>query len=78
MGQNNKSWGEKQNEETMTNVVARLQDFMENEARSCSMDFGCVTTTYIYRMLGGSEETGGRIPVSVQLMVHELRLMVHG
>ena len=24
------------------------------------------------------KETGGRVPVSVQLMVHELRLMVHG
>ena len=26
---------------------------MENEARSCSMDFGCITPLYVYRMLGG-------------------------
>ena len=27
---------------------------MENEARSCSMDFGCVTPIYVYRMWGGA------------------------
>lgn len=32
----------------------RLQEFIEQEARSCSMDFGCVTPIYIYRMFGGS------------------------
>lgn len=26
---------------------------MENEARSCSMDFGCITPMYVYRMWGG-------------------------
>ena len=35
-------------------VVTRLKAFMENEARSCSMDFGCVTPEYVYRMWGGS------------------------
>lgn len=30
-----------------------LTQFMENEARSGSMDFGCITPLYIYRMLGG-------------------------
>ena len=34
-------------------IVARLKDFMESEARSCSMDFGCVTPLYVYRMWGG-------------------------
>ena len=34
-------------------VVEHLQEFIENEARSCSMDFGCVTPQYIYRMWGG-------------------------
>lgn len=34
-------------------IVERLKDFMENEARSCSMDFGCVTPEYVYRMWGG-------------------------
>ena len=36
------------------NIVHRLKEFMENEARSCSMDFGCVTPEYVYRMWGGS------------------------
>ena len=34
-------------------VVDRLKEFMENEARSCSMDFGCITPEYVYRMWGG-------------------------
>lgn len=37
----------------MEDVVARLREFMENEARSGSMDFGCVTPLYAYRMFGG-------------------------
>lgn len=35
-------------------IVARLREFMENEAKSCSMDFGCITPEYVYRMWGGS------------------------
>ena len=35
-------------------IVERLQEFIENEARSCSMDFGCVTPEYIYTMWGGT------------------------
>ena len=27
---------------------------MDDEARSCSMDYGCVTPEYVYRMWGGS------------------------
>ena len=34
-------------------IVARLRQFIENEARSCSMDFGCITPEYVYRMWGG-------------------------
>ncbi len=34
-------------------IVERLKTFMENEARSCSMDFGCITPEYVYRMWGG-------------------------
>lgn len=30
-----------------------LTQFIENEARSCSMDFGCITPLYVYRMFGG-------------------------
>ena len=35
-------------------LIIRLQEFMENEARSCSMDYGCITPLYVYRMWGGS------------------------
>lgn len=38
----------------INDIVLRLKEFMENEARSCSMDFGCVTPLYVYRMWGGS------------------------
>lgn len=37
----------------MKDISLKLQKFMENEARSCSMDFGCVTPEYVYRMWGG-------------------------
>ena len=36
-----------------TNLMSRLQEFIENEARSCSMDFGCVTPEYVFRSWGG-------------------------
>lgn len=35
-------------------LIDRLREFMENEARSCSMDFGCVMPLYVYRIWGGS------------------------
>ena len=34
-------------------IVSRLRMFMDNEARSCSMDHGCITPLYVYRMWGG-------------------------
>lgn len=37
----------------MKGIVDRLSDFLQSEARSCSMDFGCVTPIYVYRMWGG-------------------------
>lgn len=37
-------------------LKTKLQEFVDNEARSCSMDFGCVTPLYVYRMWGGSVE----------------------
>lgn len=39
---------------TMDDIVLRIRDLIENEARSCSMDFGCITPLYVYRMLGGA------------------------
>ena len=38
----------------MEDIVSRLREFLEDEARSGSMDFGCVTPLYIYRMWGGT------------------------
>lgn len=31
----------------------RLKEFLEFEARSCSMEPGCVTPEYVFRMWGG-------------------------
>ena len=38
----------------MEDLVSRLKAFIENEARSCSMDPGCITPEYVYRMWGGA------------------------
>ena len=35
-------------------LIDRLREFIEDEARSGSMDFGCITPLYVYRMWGGS------------------------
>lgn len=35
-------------------IVTRLREFMGNEAKSCSMDFGCITPEYVYRIWGGT------------------------
>ena len=37
-----------------TDLTNRLREFLEYEARSGSMDFGCVTPLYVYRSWGGS------------------------
>ena len=34
-------------------MIDRLREFLETEARSCSMDFGCVTPEYVFRSWGG-------------------------
>ena len=39
---------------TMDDIVLRIRDLIENETRSCSMDFGCITPLYVYRMWGGA------------------------
>ena len=50
-------WGMEPSSKTIIDMnnclVEKLREFMENEARSCSMDFGCVTPLYAYRMMGG-------------------------
>ena len=37
----------------MDDVVSRLQEFIEHEMRSCSMDIGGITPLYVYRMWNG-------------------------
>ena len=37
-----------------TDLTNRLREFLEYEARSGSMDFGCVTPLYVYRSWGGT------------------------
>jgi hypothetical protein len=37
----------------MDDISLRIRNLIEHEARSCSMDFGCITPLYVYRMLGG-------------------------
>ena len=33
-------------------LIEKLRAFMESEARSCSMDSGCITPEYVFRMWG--------------------------
>ena len=40
--------------ESQMSLIDRLREFIEMEARSGSMDPGCITPLYIYRMFGGS------------------------
>lgn len=35
-------------------IIEDLKEFIENETRSCSMDFGGITPLYVYRMWFGS------------------------
>ena len=34
-------------------LIERLRQFLESEARSCSMDTACVTPEYVSRIWGG-------------------------
>lgn len=40
--------------ESMNSIVERLREFIEQEARSCSMDIGGITPLCVYRMWGGA------------------------
>lgn len=35
-------------------IVSRLKDFIVFVTHSCSMDPGCITPEYVYRMWGGT------------------------
>ena len=59
----------------MTELVVRLKKFMEQEARSCSMDFGCVTPIYVYRMWGGQVPLN---EIEEALKFQDPRFMIQG
>lgn len=51
-----------------SSVVERLRRFIEEEARSCSMDPGCITPEYVFRMWGG------RVPLEeIEAAMKEVR-----
>lgn len=35
-------------------LIEQIEQFIIDEARSCSMDMGCVNPLYVYRMWGGA------------------------
>lgn len=35
-------------------IPQRLQEFIDSEGKSCSMDIGGITPEYVYRMWGGA------------------------
>lgn len=37
----------------MNRIETKLRELIETELKSCSMDYGCVTPLYVYRMMGG-------------------------
>lgn len=56
-------------------IVEKLQQLIMNEARSCFMDFGCITPEYVYRMWGG------KVPlneIEEAFQVNDSRFMVKG
>ena len=38
----------------MDDIVLRIRDLIENEARYSKKENGCITPLYVYRMLGGA------------------------
>lgn len=49
-------------------LIFRLRQFLESEARSCSMDPGCVTPEYVFRMWGG------QVPLEeIEAVMNELK-----
>lgn len=52
---------------SQTDTISRLKAFIIQEARSCSMDMGCITPEYVFRMWGGS--------VSINEIEHALEML---
>ena len=60
----------------MNEMTVKLQTVIENEARSCSMDFGCVSPLYVYRMWGGTVDLGDFQYAMKQIDVYDYRLSI--
>lgn len=56
-------------------IINNLKEFIENEARSCSMDYGCVTPMYVYRMWGGQVALN---EIEEAFRAHGSGLMING
>ena len=55
-------------------LLTRIREFMVYEARSCSMDFGCVTPEYVYRSWGGAvaiEDISKALSICKKELLHE-------
>ena len=58
-------------ESEQAQLRTQLIQFMENEARSGSMDFGCITPLYVYRAWGGRvaiEEIAKALPEAIRMI----------
>ena len=53
-------------------IPQRLQEFIESEGKSCSMDIGGITPEYVYRMWGG-EVPINAIEESLKIMFNEIK-----
>ena len=63
----------------MDDIVLRIRNLIENETRSCSMDFGCITTLYVYRMWGGTVDIDEIATGLMELRIYGSRdLRIHG
>ena len=57
----------------MDDIVLRIRNLIENETRSCSMDFGCITPLYVYRMLGGAVDIGKIEQVMSNFIMYDVK-----
>jgi len=55
-------------ENEFSSLRSLLSQFIENEMRSCSMDYGCITPEYVQRAWGG------RVPIEdIEATFEELK-----
>ena len=57
----------------MDDIVLRIRNLIENETRSCSMDFGGITPLYVYRMLGGSVNIEKIVQVMSNINMYDVK-----